>query len=97
MLVVVEELLHVMTEEEEEEEGIAGMFPMALVDLCLQRIDFPLVVEGEEEEEVVEEVTLLFEDGSQESVMVVEQEALVQGFLVLEIFPSQQRHHPASL
>ena len=59
------------------------------------RLEFPLVVEREEEEEVVEEVTLLFEDRSQHSMMVVEQEAVVQG--VLEIFPSQQRHHPASL
>ena len=50
-LVVVEEVLHVMTEEkEEEEEGIADMFPLALVDLCLQRLEFPLVVEKEEEE-----------------------------------------------
>ena len=87
---VVKELLHMMTEEEEKEEGIAGMFPWALVGL--HRL---LVVEGEEEEEVVEEVTLLFEDRSQQSVMVVEKEVLILG--VLEIFPSQQRRHPVSL
>ena len=94
LVVVEEELLHVMTEEEEEdeEEGISGMFPLALVDLCLQRLDFSLVVEGEEDEEMV---TLLFEDCSRQSVMVVEQEVLILG--VLEIFPSQQRHHPTSL
>ena len=65
---MMEEVLHVMTEvkevsgitEEKEGEVIAGMFPLALVGL--QRLEFPLVVEGEEEEEVVEEVTLLFED-----------------------------------
>ena len=88
---VVEEVLHMMTEEEEEE--IVGMIPLAL---RLQRLEFALV-EGEEEEEVVEEVTLLFEDCSRQSVMVVEQEVLILGVLVLEIFPSQQRHHPISL
>ena len=97
-------LQHVMTEEEEvsgiteEKEGevIAGIFPLAVVDLRLQRLEFPLV-EGEEEEEVVEEVTLLLEDCFRQSVMVVEQEVLILGVLVLEIFPFQQRHHPASL
>ena len=88
---VVEEVLHMMTEEEEEE--IVGMIPLAL---RLQRLEFALV-EGEEEEEVVEEVTLLFEDCSRQSVMVVEQEVLILGVLVLEIFPSQKRHHPISL
>ena len=97
---MIEEVLHVMTEvsgisEEKEGEEIAGMFPLALVGL--QKLGFPLVAEREEEKEVVEEVTLLFEDGSQQSVMVVEQEVLFLGVLVLEIFPSQQRHHPASL
>ena len=65
-----EEVLHVMTEGEEvsgitevkEGEVIAGRFPLALVGL--QTLGFALVVEGEEEEEVVEEVTLLFQDWS---------------------------------
>ena len=62
---VVEEVLEVVASKEGE---TAGMFPF--VQEGLEELEFPLVAEGEEEEGVVEEVTLLFEDGSVQSVMV---------------------------
>ena len=56
---VVEEVLEVVAAKEGES---AGMFPF--VQEGLEELEFPLVAEGEEDKGVVEEVTLLFEDGS---------------------------------
>ena len=60
-----EEVLEVVTSIERE---TAGMFPF--VQEGLEELEFPLVVKGEQEKGVVEEVTLLFEDESVQSVMV---------------------------
>ena len=51
-----------------KERETAGMFPF--VQEGLEELEFPSVVKGEQEKGVVEEVTLLFEDESVQSVMV---------------------------